>query len=290
LAYLLNYDTAYGRYRNRVDADGEGLRVDGRTIPLFSEKDPSNLPWKKLNVDLVFECTGVFRHKEELMKHLDAGSRNVILSAPAKSDGVPTVVHGVNEAPDGDRQVVSCASCTTNCIAPVVEVMKRRIGVKKAAMTTIHAYTSTQGIVDGPSKKPRRGRTAACNLVPTTTGAAHAAAKALPQYAGKFDGAAIRTPVPCGSIADMVFLADKETSAEDVNAVLTEEAGTDRYKGILGVTDEPLVSSDILRDTHASIVDLSMTQVIDGDLVKIMSWYDNEWGYACQMVRAALTE
>jgi glyceraldehyde 3-phosphate dehydrogenase len=223
---------------------------------------------------------------EDLQKHVQAGAKRVVLSAPAKDD-VPTVVHGVN-AYNGQRPVISCASCTTNCIAPVVEVMGRRIGVRKAVMTTIHAYTSTQGIVDGPGKKLRRGRAAACNLVPTTTGAALATTRALPQYEGRFDGVAARVPIPCGSIADIVILVEKRTSVEEVNGVLTEEAGSERYTGILGVTEEPLVSTDIIGEGRASVVDLSMTRVIDGDLVKVMSWYDNEWGYARQMVRAAM--
>lgn len=170
LAYLLNYDTVYGRYKSRVEAKDSGLRVDGRTIPLSSEKDPSRLPWKALGVELVFECTGAFTKREDLVKHLDAGAQTVILSAPAKGNDIPTVVHAVNEAPEGDRRVISCASCTTNCIAPVMEVMKRRIGIKKATMTTIHAYTTSQGIVDGPNKQFRRGRAGAVNLVPTTKG------------------------------------------------------------------------------------------------------------------------
>ena len=286
LAYLLQYDSVYGRYDREV-SHGEGeLVVDGEHYKLFSEKDPAALPWGDLGVDLVFECTGVFDKGPDLQKHIQAGARHVILSAPAKDEDTVTVVHGVNP-PDKPPQIFSCASCTTNCITPVVEVIGRRIGIRKATMTTIHAYTSTQGIVDGPNKKFRRGRAAACNLVPTTTGAAQATGRALPQYAGRFDGVAVRTPVPCGSIADMVFVTERETSAEEVNKILSEEAASDRYKGILGVTEQPLVSTDILHDGRASIVDLSMTQV-DKDLLKVMSWYDNEWGYASQMVRAAL--
>ncbi len=288
LAYLLNFDTAYGRWRKRATASKEGLEVDGRTIPLFNEKDPSKLPWKKLGVDLVFECTGVFRKRDDLVKHLDAGAQTVILSAPAKSDDVPTVVYGVNEGGNGARGVISCASCTTNCITPVVEVMKRRIGVKKAIMTTIHAYTSTQGIVDGPNKSPRRGRAAAANFVPTSTGAAKATGKALPEIEGKFDGVAVRGPVPVGSLADIVFVTERPTSVDEVNKIFREEAQSERYRGILDATDAPIVSSDIVGETYASIVDLEMTQVVDGDLVKVMSWYDNEWGYAHQMLLEAL--
>ncbi len=196
------------------------------------------------------------------------------------------VVHGVNDL-SATPQLLSCASCTTNCISPVVEILGRRIGIKKAAMTTIHAYTSSQSIVDGPKNKWSRGRAAAINFVPTTTGAAKATTKVLPQFSGKFDGVAIRGPVAVGSITDLVFVTEREVTAEEVNSIFEQEAESDRYRGVLGVTEDPLVSSDIIKDPRASIVDLNMTQVIDGDLLKVMSWYDNEWGYASQMVRQA---
>ncbi|MCC6264152.1 MAG: type I glyceraldehyde-3-phosphate dehydrogenase [Bryobacterales bacterium] len=288
LAYLLNYDTVYGRYKRKVEADADGLRVDGRMVPLFHEKDPSLLPWKKLGVGVVFECTGAFRKREDLVKHLVAGAHTVILSAPAKGDDIGTVVHGVNTATGDGKRVISCASCTTNCIAPVMEVMNRRIGVRKAVMTTIHAYTSSQGIVDGPNKQFRRGRAAAANLVPTSTGAAIAATQALPELKGKFDGAAVRAPVPVGSIADIVLLTSRATSVSEVNAIFREESKSERYRGILDATEDPIVSSDIIGRTEASTVDLAMTQVVDGDLVKVMSWYDNEWGYTHQMLLEAL--
>jgi glyceraldehyde 3-phosphate dehydrogenase len=286
LAYLLKYDTVYGRYEKKVAFDDDSLIVDEKPYTVLSEKDPAALPWKDLDIDIVFECTGVFREKQALEKHLQAGARHVILSAPAKDDDILTVVHGVNES-DEQARLVSCASCTTNCITPVAEIMARRIGVKKAIMTTIHAYTSTQAIVDGPNEKWKRGRGGASNFVPTTTGAAQATTKALPQYTNKFDGVAVRAPIPVGSIADIVFLAEKNTTVEEINTIFTEEAGTERYRNVLGVTEEPLVSSDIIGDPRASIVDLTMTQVVDGDMVKVMSWYDNEWGYANQMVREA---
>jgi glyceraldehyde 3-phosphate dehydrogenase len=200
---------------------------------------------------------------------------------------VPTIVHGINKTEKGINSI-SCASCTTNCITPVVEIMGRRIGIKKAILTTIHAYTSNQSIVDGPSKKLRRGRAGAANFVPTTTGAAKATVKVLPQFKDKFNGIAIRGPVPVGSISDIVFITERSTSEEEVNNIFKEEAESDRYKEILSASEEPLVSSDIIGDSHASIVDLGMTQVVDGDLVKILSWYDNEWGYANQMVREAI--
>jgi glyceraldehyde 3-phosphate dehydrogenase len=287
LAYLLKYDTVYGRSENSVEAKDGSLVVDGSSYKLFSEKDPSRLPWGQLGIDLVFECTGIFTKRPDLEKHLEAGARFVVLSAPSKTEDMDMVVYNVNE-PGGPVQMVSCASCTTNCIAPVVEIMGRRIGVKKAIMTTIHAYTSSQSIVDGPSKKWTRGRAGAANLVPTTTGAAVATTKALPQYSGKFDGVAVRAPVPVGSLSDIVFLTERETAVDEVNNVFREEANTDRYRGILGVSEDPLVSSDIIQDSRASVVDLTMTQVVDSDLVKVMSWYDNEWGYTSQMVREAV--
>lgn len=286
LAYLLRYDTVYGRYHKSIEAKENTLVIDGKEIPVKNEKDPAKLPWKDLDVDLVFECSGVFTEKKDLQKHLKAGARKVILSAPAKSDDIKTIVYGVN-AWDEQDEIISCASCTTNCITPVVEILNRRIGVKKANMTTIHAYTSSQSLVDGPHKKMRRGRAAAANFVPTTTGAAKATAKALPEIEGKFDGAAIRGPVPAGSIADINLVMERETSVEEINQIFKEEAQSERYSGIVGASDEELVSSDIIQDSRASIVDTSMTQVVGGDLVKVMSWYDNEWGYVNQMVREA---
>lgn len=286
LAYLLKYDTVYGKYSKTVENTKNSLIIAGKEYPVYQEKDPAQLPWGKdnLNVDIVFECTGIFTKKPDLEKHLQAGAKRVILSAPAKSEGIPTIVNGVNQISESD-QIISCASCTTNCITPVVEVMGRRIGVKKAAMTTIHAYTASQGLVDQPSKKWRRGRAAAENLVPTSTGAAQATTQVLTQFQNKFDGAAVRVPTPVGSITDITLVTERSTSVEEINNIFREEAGNEQYQGILGASDDELVSSDIVGDTRASIVDLSMTQVIDGDLVKVMSWYDNEWGYASQMVR-----
>ena len=285
LAYLLRFDTVYGRYSKSVVVDGDDLVVDGRKVRTFSNRDPSTLPWKELGVHLVFECTGAFTRREDLEKHVRAGARIVLLSAP--STDVEVVVHGVN-APSGSG-IISCASCTTNCITPIVEVMGRRIGIRKAVMTTVHAYTSSQAIVDKPNKRFRRGRAAAANLVPTTTGAALATTRALPEFAGRFDGIALRAPVPVGSIADITFVTSRPTTVDEVNRIFTEEADTDRYDGVLGVSRDPLVSSDIIGDARASIIDLELTRVVDGDLVKVMSWYDNEWGYANQMLRQALS-
>jgi len=287
LAYLLRYDTVYGRYEKTVEAGDKELVIDGAAYPLYSAKDPSQLPWGDLGIDVVFECTGVFTRAEDLEKHITAGAKNVLLSAPPKTEDMPMVVHAVSQGGESPR-MMSCASCTTNSIAPVVEIMGRRIGLKKAIMTTIHAYTSTQAIVDGPSKKWRRGRAGAANLVPTSTGAAKAVTKALPQYQGKFDGVAVRVPVPVGSLSDIVFVTDRETTVNEVNDIFREEAKTGRYQGVFGVSEDPIVSSDIIMDSRASVVDLGMTQVVDGDLVKVMAWYDNEWGYTNQMIREAL--
>ncbi|HJT21597.1 MAG TPA: type I glyceraldehyde-3-phosphate dehydrogenase [Nitrospira sp.] len=289
LAYLLNYDTVYGRYAERVVAGDHALIIADRSYPLSAESDPARLPWRRLGVDLVFECTGRFNRRRDLFKHVEAGAKHVILSAPAKDDDIPTVVYGVNVYNEADGPILSCASCTTNCITPVVEIIGRRLGLRKATMNTVHAYTSTQAIVDGPNKKARRGRAGAANLVPSTTGATEAAAKALPALRGRFQGTAVRVPVPVCSISDIVMLTERRTTVDEVNDMLGEEARSERYAGVVGVAEDPVVSSDIIQDPRASIVDREMTQVIDGDLVKVMSWYDNEWGYASQMVRQAVS-
>ena len=289
MAYLLKYDTVYGRYERSVDLEEGALLIDGQKIPYLSERDPAKLPWGSMNVDVVLECTGLFTKQEDAGKHIQAGAKFVILSGPTSSADVPTVVYGVNTQA-GDKYIVSCASCTTNNIAPIMEIIDRRIGVKKAIMTTVHAYTATQALVDAPGGKKdlRRGRAAAANLVPSSTGAAKATAKALPQLEGKFDGRSVRAPVPVGSIADIVIVTARPTTREEINDILREESQTERYDGILGVTDEEIVSSDIIKDPRASIVSLDLTQVVDGDLVKIMSWYDNEWGFTNQMIKKTL--
>jgi len=289
MAYLLKYDTVYGRYERKVEMHDKKLVVDGREIAYLSERDPAALPCGAMGVELVFECTGIFTKREDAGKHIQAGSKYVIISGPTSSNDVPTVVHGVNR-PGQDAFVLSCASCTTNNITPIMEIMQRRYGIEKAIMTTVHAYTATQLLVDGPSGKKdmRRGRAAAQNWVPSSTGAATAAAKALPELAGKFDGVAVRGPVPVGSLADIVLLTTQNVTAEQVNDALREEAASPRYLNILGVTEEELVSSDIIKDPRASIVQLDMTRVVDGNLVKVMTWYDNEWGYTNQMVKTAL--
>jgi glyceraldehyde 3-phosphate dehydrogenase len=289
LAYLLRYDTVYGRCNRPVEVADDQLRVGGVTYRTSAEKNPAELPWKDLSVDLVFECSGVFRTRADLQKHVDAGAGQVILSAPPKSADIPMVVHGATPLEEGlGASLVSTASCTTNCVAPIMEALDRRIGIESSLMTTTHGYTSSQELVDGPSKKVRRGRAAAANMVPTSTGAASATTKSVRDLTEDFDGVAIRVPLPTGSIADIVAMTKRETSVEEVNGILAEEAQSERYAGVLGVTDDPLVSSDIIRDSRAAIVDSEMTKVVGGRLVKVMGWYDNEWGYASQMVRHAV--
>jgi glyceraldehyde 3-phosphate dehydrogenase len=288
IAYLIKYDTVYGRFGEEVAAKDGKLHIDGKSYEFLSERDPAQLPWKKMKVDIVLESTGFFTDKDGAGKHVEAGAKFVIISAPTKSEDVPTVVHGVSDE-DAGAQIISCASCTTNSITPVVEVIGRHLGIQKAILTTIHGYTASQTIVDAPHKKFRRGRAGAANLVPTTTGAAIATAKALPQYSGKFDGVSVRVPVPVGSISDIVFLTEKNTTEKEVNDILSKEAATDRYREVLRVTEDPIVSSDIVGDSHAAIIDAAMTKVVDGNLVKIFSWYDNEWGYTNQMIRRAVS-
>jgi glyceraldehyde 3-phosphate dehydrogenase len=288
MVYLLKYDTVYGRYERQVEAVDGKLVIDGKPLVYLSERDPERLPWTDLDVDLVLECTGRFTEREDAEKHLRAGASWVVLSGPTKSPDVPTIVHGVNR-PDGETQIISCASCTTNNITPLVEILDRHFGVEKALLTTVHAYTATQALVDSPggAKDLRRGRAAAQNFVPSSTGAATATAKALPAMEGRFDGVSIRGPVAVGSISDVVFVVARDTTVDEVNDLLRQEASTDRYQGILAVADEPLVSTDIVKDPHASIVQLDMTRVVGGTLVKVMSWYDNEWGFTSQMIQVA---
>lgn len=236
----------------------------------------------------MIESTGFFTNREDAEKHIHAGAKTVVISGPTKSINTPTVVHGVNTA-DGKAAIFSCASCTTNNVGPVIEIMHRRIGIKKAILNTVHAYTASQSLIDAPSKRePRMGRAAGINLSPASTGAAIAVTKALPELAGRFDGVAIRTPVPVVSISDITFIAARNTSVGEINKILIEESQTNRYELVLSITDEPLVSTDIIQSSFASVVDSDMTRVVDGDLVKIMAWYDNEWGFSSQMIRQIL--
>jgi glyceraldehyde 3-phosphate dehydrogenase len=287
-AYLLRYDSVYGKYQNEVNVGGNHLYIGNKKILFFTEKDQSKLPWKDLGIDVVIESTGVFTNREDAEKHIYAGAKTVVISGPTKSKDTPTVVHGVNTA-DGKTAIFSCASCTTNNVGPIVEILNRRIGIIKAVLNTIHSYTASQSLVDAPSKRElRMGRAAGVNLAPASTGAAIAVTIALPQLVGRFDGIAIRTPVPVGSISDITMIASRETSVAEINNILIEESKTSRYKLVLSVSDEPLVSTDIIQSPFASIVDLNLTRVVDGDLVKIMAWYDNEWGFTNQMIRQIL--
>lgn len=288
LAYLIQYDSIYGPYRKSVEVKDGNLVIDGHTIAYLSERDPANLPWGKLGVDLVFESTGIFTKNEEAQKHITAGARLVIISGPSNSVEVPTIVFGVNDVSEASP-IISTASCTTNNITPVIEIMSRHFGVAKALMTTVHAYTATQMLVDAPGGKKdmRRGRAAAANIVPSSTGAAIATTKALPEHKGNFDGVALRVPVVVGSIADTVMVTKRAVTVDEINEAFTKEAATPRYKDVIRVTRDEIVSADIIGDPHAAIVSLDLTQVVGGDLVKVMSWYDNEWGYTNQMIRQA---
>lgn len=286
LAYLISYDTVHGRLHRDVVLRDDALLVDGRRIAILSETDPADLPWRELQIELVFECTGVLTTEEQLSRHLDAGARYVILSAPSPSANLPTVVHAVN-SPTGHPPLISCASCTTNCIAPVLEILDRRLGIERAIMTTIHAYTGGQRLTDGAHGRARRGRAGAANLVPSTTWATRATGQVLPALVGRFGGIAVRAPITDGSLADIVVVASRPTSATEINDIFRQEAEHHRYRGIVAVSGDPLVSSDIIGDTHAAVIDEELTQVVDGVLVKVMAWYDNEWGFTHQMVREA---
>ncbi len=282
-AYLLKYDSNYGKYEKDISIQDDNLIVDGKTIKYTSLREIENLPWKDIHAEIVIESTGIFTNKADAEKHLSAGAKFVVISGPTKD--TPTVVHGVNTE-DGKVSVFSCASCTTNNISPVIEILGRRLGIKKAILNTTHGYTASQTLIDAPSKKePRMGRAAGINLAPAATGAAIATTKALPQYAGKFDGIAVRVPVPVGSISDITFIAERPTSIQEINQILIDESKTERYSKVLAVADEPLVSTDIIKSAFAATVDLEMTRVVDGDLVKVMAWYDNEWGFTNQMIR-----
>jgi glyceraldehyde 3-phosphate dehydrogenase len=288
LSHLLKYDTMYGNYNRSVKAVKSGLVVGGKKYKILAERDPENLPWKEMGVDIVLECTGIFRTKESASKHIKAGAKKVIISAPGKSDDVPTYVIGVNEHKiKKSEKVISNASCTTNCIAPVTKILEDKIGIKKVMMTTIHAYTAGQNLIDGPKKDLRRARAAAQNIVPTTTGAAIATTKTIPQLKGKFDGISVRVPTAVVSMSDFVFLLKKKTTVEKVNNLFVQAKKQKNLKGILDVTNEPLVSSDFIGNAYSTIVDLQLTKVVDGDLLKVVAWYDNEWGYSARMAQMA---
>ncbi|MDD5527580.1 MAG: type I glyceraldehyde-3-phosphate dehydrogenase [Patescibacteria group bacterium] len=289
LAHLLKYDSAYGNYAKSVSHTDKAVVVDGVEYPVFAIKDPSALPWKDLNVDLVIESTGLFTSIEKASMHLSAGAKKVVLTAPCKGEGeMKTIVLGVNEEElKAEDKVFSMASCTTNCLAPMTAVIEKEFGIEKAMMTTTHSYTADQVLVDGPHKDLRRARAAAANIIPTTTGAALAAALTIPALKGKFDGLSLRVPTIVVSICDTVYLLKKKVDAETINKAIIAASETDRLKGILTYTDEPLVSTDFIGNPYSSIVDLSLTKVVEGDMVKVVSWYDNEWGYSNRLADIA---
>lgn len=290
LAHLLKYDSVFRTWNHKVGFDAHHLIIDGKKIPIVAETEPTKLPWKQYKVDVVIESTGRFTNMEDAQKHLEAGAKKVVISAPAK--GVPTYLMGVNHktCPKSAR-VINNASCTTNSIAPVAEIMNETFGVKKAMMTTIHSVTAEQNLVDGlpPKLHPdlRRARSALVNMVPTSTGAAKATTEAIPELKDKFDGIAVRVPTLDVSLSDFTFVVKKSTTVEEVNKVFKAAAKSARWKGVLGVTDEPLVSSDFIGSPYSSVVDLLMTRVVDGDLVKVLAWYDNEWGYSVHLMQMA---
>ncbi len=287
MAYLLKYDTVYKNWKHDVKTENGNLVIDGREVKFVSEKEPLKLPWKDLNVDVVVESTGLFTDFEKAAVHIEAGAKKVVISAPAKGgEGKgETILLGVNEDKFGTCAVTSNASCTTNAASPLIAILDENFGIEKAILNTVHGYTASQSLVDGPSKKDlREGRAAAQNIVPSSTGAAIAVTKAFTKLEGKFDGISIRVPVPAGSIVDVTFISQKETTAEEVNNVLREAAKADRWKDIFSATDEELVSSDILGSHFGSIADLKMTRVVGGNLIKVMAWYDNEAGYTFTLV------
>ncbi|MDP3963294.1 MAG: type I glyceraldehyde-3-phosphate dehydrogenase [bacterium] len=293
LAYLLKYDTAYNRYQRPVTSNQGKLMIDGQEVRFLQVKDPATLPWKDLAVDVVVESTGIFEDYDKASAHIRAGAKRVVISAPGKGaegDKGVTVLMGLNDDRLPKFTVTSNASCTTNATSPVVAVMSENPGILKAVLSTVHGYTATQKLVDSPDAKDwRRGRAAAQNIIPSTTGAAISVTKALPALAGKFDGIAIRVPVLTGSLVDLTFLAARKTSVEEINEIFCKAAKEPRWQGLLEASDEELVSSDIVGATTASIVDLAFTKVIDGDLVKVLAWYDNEWGYTATLLRHVLS-
>ncbi len=286
LAYLLKHDSNYGTYGPAVSFDEDSLIVDKHHIKVLAEKEPAKLPWKELDIDVVIESTGRFTKPEDLDLHIQAGAKKVVLSAPIKEGkGDETFVFGANEKDlKHDHAAISNASCTTNCIAPVMAVLSAHLGIEKSMMTTIHSYTASQALQDAPAKDLREGRNAAENIVPTTTGAAKAAALTVPELQDLFDGLSIRVPTPVVSLSDITLVAKKKTTVEEVNEILINASKQERYKGILAVTNEPLVSSDLIGDSHSAIIDLALTKVVGGDLVKVVAWYDNEWGYSNRLV------
>ncbi|RJO60727.1 type I glyceraldehyde-3-phosphate dehydrogenase [candidate division WS5 bacterium] len=293
LAHLLQYDSSSRRWDKEVFATGDSITIEDKQYPVLAEKIPVNLPWKNLNIDVVLECTGRFTDEEGMKQHLMAGAKKVLLSAPAKSDSVPTYLIGVNHQQYKGEPFINNASCTTNCIAPIADIIQERFGIHKAMMTTAHAVTAEQNLVDGPppggkAADLRRARAAYVNIIPTTTGAAVATAKVIPELEGIFDGMALRVPVIDGSLADFTFLIKEKTTVEEVNKAIKQACDQPRWQGIVTWSNEPLVSSDIVGRPESAIVDLPLTLVVDGDLIKICAWYDNEYGYSNRLVEQTL--
>lgn len=289
MAYLLKHDTVYREWKHDISADGQNIVIDGKKVKVLAEKEPDKLPWKELGVDVVVESTGLFVTYDKAKAHLDAGAKKVVISAPAKEgDGSvsgETILLGVNEEKFGTCDLTSNASCTTNAASPLIAIMDEALGIDKAILNTVHGYTASQSIVDGPNKKDfREGRAAAQNIVPSSTGAAIAVTKAFTKLSGLFDGISMRVPVPAGSIVDITFISKRDTTAEEVNGILKKASQEKRWQGIFTVTEEELVSSDILGSRYGSIADLKMTRVVGGNLVKVMGWYDNEMGYTYTLV------
>lgn len=285
LAYLLKHDSTYGTYHYDVSYDENSIFVAGKQIRVLAERDPALLPWGEFSIDVVIEATGLFVQPEKARAHINAGAKKVVISAPAKGEGAKFIVLGVNEHElTREDDIISNASCTTNCIAPVMAVLEREFGIEKSLMTTVHSYTASQRILDAPAKDLREARSAAENIVPTTTGAAIATAKVIPSLEGKFDGLSVRVPTPVVSLSDITAVLKRNTTKEEINEVFKRAAADPFYQGILAVTDEPLVSMDFKGNSHSSIVDLSLTNVVDGNLIKVVAWYDNEWGYSNRLV------
>lgn len=285
LAYLLKHDSNYGAYDHKVESDETNIIVDGQKIPVGAEKDPTKLPWAKYGVDVVIESTGRFTKREDAAQHLAAGAKKVIISAPTKSADIDTLVIGANEESlDKAGDIISNASCTTNSVAAVMAIMEESFGVSKAMLTTVHSYTASQALQDGPAKDIRESRAAAENIVPTTTGAAIAVTLALPQLKGKFDGLSVRVPSPVVSLSDVTMLLDRNTNVEEINQVFKKAVKEPYFQGILDVSEEPLVSKDYVGNSHSGVVDLLLTNVVDGNLAKVVVWYDNEWGYSNRLV------
>ena len=289
LAHLLKYDSSYGIYDKTVTFDAENIIVDNIKIPVLAEKIPANLPWQKFNVDIVIESTGLFTKPELARNHLEAGAKKVVISAPAKGEGAKTIVLGVNDdILETSDEIISCASCTTNCIAPVMKVLEETFGVEKAMMTTIHSYTNSQRILDAPAKDLREARTAAENIIPTSTGASKATALTIPSLTGKFTGLSIRVPTPVVSLADITAILKNNVSKAMLQKVFTKAADEPRFKNILAVSNDELVSKDFLGNYHSCIVDLPLIDVVEGNMVKIIAWYDNEWGYSNRLAELTL--